>query len=233
MQQAAFDACRISATYQALEARSARPIFEKLRLQGYSGWNVTTPLKEQAVTCVDSLTKIAAAADAVNVVRQEDGKLVGHNTDGAGFVRAVEELWTQQVLHSSILILGSGPAARAIALALAAVGVERLYCWSRDEFKAAAIAPYPEGKIDLVVSALPENATVPAHVMAAACHAEMVFDLNYGDAISPVANIAAQERSDGLPLLLHQGILSFEWWTGVAAPVAAMRAAIKCPAPGR
>jgi shikimate dehydrogenase len=233
MQQAAFDACRISATYEAFEARSARPIFEQLRSQGYSGWNVTTPLKEQAVECVDSLTKSAAEANAINVVRREHGKLVGHNTDGAGFVRAIEQLWSKAALRGNILILGGGPAARAIALELRAAGALRLYCWSRDERKAAAIGARPQGGMDLVVSALPKTATVPARVMALASRAEMVFDLNYSDATSPVASIAARKRSNGLPLLLHQGILSFEWWTGVAAPVAAMRAAIKCPAANR
>jgi shikimate dehydrogenase len=233
MQQAAFDACGISATYEAFEARSARLIFEKLRFQGYSGWNVTTPLKEQAVECVDSLTKCAARANAVNVVRQERGKLVGHNTDGAGFVRAVEELWGKAALRGTILILGAGPAARAIALVLRAARAPRLCCWSRDKRKAAAIGVRPQGRIDLVVSTLPKTATVPAHVIALASHAGMVFDLNYGDATSPVASIEARKRSNGLPLLLHQGVLSFEWWTGIAAPVAAMRAAIKCPAADR
>jgi shikimate dehydrogenase len=233
MQQAAFYACGINASYEALEARSARPVFEELRSLGYSGWNVTTPLKEQAVACVDSLTRSASAARAVNVVRREDGKLVGHNTDGAGFVRAIEELWTAQALHSSILILGSGPAARAIALELGTAGAQRLFCWSRDERKAAAIAAYPQGRIDLVVSALPADATLPPLMVALASHAEMVFDLNYGATTSPVANIGAPKCSNGLPLLLHQGILSFEWWTGISAPVAAMRGAIKCPAPRR
>jgi shikimate dehydrogenase len=234
MQLAAFVACNIEASYQAFEATHAGPIFKDLRSRNYDGWNVTTPLKEQALACVDRLTPIAAAAKAVNVVRREGQGLVGHNTDGAGFVRAVEELWPGAVLRARILILGSGPAARAIALELRSAGVTELFCWSRNLKKAETIAPAPRFNSDLIVCALPPKA-VPEHMLALASGAEMVFDLNYGARAQSqlLASVAAPKRSDGLPLLLHQGILSFEWWTGVAAPVAAMRAAIKCPAPGR
>lgn len=229
MQQAAFDACRIQAAYEAIEATSAAATFARLVEQHYSGWSVTTPLKEEAVACIDRLTAAASRAQAVNAVRVDEGELVGHNTDGAGFVRAILELWTADALRGPVLVLGSGPAARAIVLELRETGVERLYCWSRNKERARSLAPLPCEAARLIVAALPADAEVPAPVMQFAQAAEMVFDLNYGARRSPVASIRAPKRSDGLPLLLHQGILSFEWWTGRAAPAEAMRSALYAP----
>ena len=226
MQQAAFDALGIRASYEAIEASSAQQIFSQLRAAQYNGWNVTTPLKEEAVACVDRLTEAASRVNAVNVVRAENGELVGHNTDGAGFVLAVRQLWSARALEVPILILGSGPAARAIALELRDVGAERLFCWSRNQQRAAAIGPRPNHAIKFVISALPSDAAVPAELFAFTRHVDMVFDLNYGTSRSPVENIAAPRRYNGLPLLLHQGVLSFQWWTGMSAPTEAMRSAI-------
>ncbi len=229
MQQAAFDTLGVQASYEAIEATSAKPIFSQLRAAQYNGWNVTTPLKEEAVACVDRLTDAASRANAVNVVRAENGELVGHNTDGAGFLAAVAELWSWEVRNGSALILGSGPAARAVALELIAANIGSVYCWSRNRMKALAIGPLPERPVDLVVCALPANARVPREVIEVATPARMVFDLNYRASRSPAANIASMHRSDGLPLLLHQGALSFVWWTGQAAPVEVMRAALAAP----
>lgn len=226
MQQAAFDALGIRASYESFEATSAEPIFLQLRAKHYSGWNVTTPLKEEAVACVDRLTDAAARANAVNVVCAQENELVGHNTDGAGFVQAVCELWSARALRAPTLILGSGPAARAIALAIRDAGAEQVSCWSRNDQRANAIGPRPNKPVKLVVSALPSGATVPAEVLAFTGSVEMVFDLNYGTHRSPVQSIAAPRRCNGLALLLHQGMLSFQWWTGRSAPAQSMRAAL-------
>jgi shikimate dehydrogenase len=76
------------------------------------------------------------------------------------------------------------------------------------------------------VCALPAEAVVPPHVLGTASDKTLVFDVNYRRARSPVAEMAGRRRSDGLPLLVHQGALSFEWWTGRAAPLDVMRAAV-------
>jgi shikimate dehydrogenase len=230
MQQAAFAAMRIDALYEAIEATSdrVRDVFAQLRAQQYAGWNVTTPLKEAVMSLVDRASPEAAAARAANTIRAEDGgNLMAHNTDGAGFVRAVRELWSWEPGSNTVLILGTGPAARAIAIALRASGAVSLACWSRDAARAAQIAPPPGGIATLVVSALPADATLPPHIEQMSNDDTMIFDLNYGRQRSPVAGMRGRRRSDGLPLLLYQGALSFEWWTGLAAPLAQMRAALE------
>lgn len=229
MQQAAFDALGIDATYGAIDAPKAnvRAVMSRLRDEGYAGWNVTTPLKESVLPFVDSLSKEAAAAGAVNAVRAEsDGSLTGHNTDGAGFIGALRDAWSWDPRGAKVLVLGTGPAARAIALALAGAGARTVSCWSRDPKRAAQIGPLPTSTQDLVVSALPPEASVPEAIIQAAASETLLFDCNYGRAQSPLARMPGRRRSDGLPLLLHQGALCFEWWTGKPAPVASMRAAL-------
>ncbi|MDQ6825481.1 MAG: shikimate dehydrogenase [Candidatus Eremiobacteraeota bacterium] len=229
MQRAAFAAAGIDAGYEPLEvtAEQLEAVVLRLRAQRYAGWNVTTPLKEVIVPLLDTLSPQAQNVNAINVVRREaDGTLTGHNTDGSGFVRALVELWDWRPHGSSILVLGSGPAARAIAYELRAAGASEISCWSRTDYLAAAIAPPPHAAVNLVVSTLPSGASLPAALAAFLTPACDVIDINYAAARSPLDDLPASRRSDGLPLLLHQGALSFEWWTGLKAPLAAMRAAI-------
>jgi shikimate dehydrogenase len=224
MQQAAFDAVGIAATYEAIEASSQDPIVARMREQKFAGWNVTTPLKERVAEQVDELSEIARCVRAVNVVRRDGDRLVGHNTDGAGFVRAVEELWPARSLSGEVLVLGSGPTARAVALALRGAGAGALSCWARNPHRASDIAPPPHREPNLVVWAMPAQAVLPPEILALAEGAQLFFDCNYGETQRVLT--PRGQASDGLPMLLHQGILSFEWWTGRPAPVEQMRTAL-------
>ncbi len=228
VQQAAFRAAGISATYEIVEAdeRTGADAFSNLYAMGYAGWNVTTPLKELAARLVHHKSDTASALSAVNTVRvSDDAELEGENTDGAGFVRAVRELWSFDPCGADVLILGSGPAARAVANALSHAGAQ-LSCWSRNEERAKALAPAPVSQPVMVVSAIPVDAVVPQHIIDLASDETMIFDLNYGRPGSPVFQMKGRRRSDGLPMLLHQGALAFEWWTGTPAPLEAMRRAL-------
>ena len=228
MQNAAFRAAGIDAVYDALRVPldGLTGAMELLRAE-YAGWNVTTPLKETIVRHLDACVTDAQEAMAVNTVRAEKGHLTGHNTDGAGFMAAIAELWNFSPRGKNACILGSGPAARAIARALEKRGIARLSCWSRNPLTAPEIGPPPVGRPDLLVSALPADAQVPDDVLDAVAAATYVFDVNYRAARSPVPASIGEQRSDGIPLLLYQGALSFTWWTGAAAPLEAMRAALR------
>lgn len=234
MQTAAFAAAGIRATYEAFDARDAEAIFTRLRAQGFAGWNVTTPLKEQALGCVEVATSAALAARAVNVVRRgRGGFLEGGNTDGAGFIAALCDIWQWEPRGAQVLLLGSGPAARAIGLALSEARAKDVWCWSRRPDRARSVGPPPTGPPDLVVSALPADTILPPDVAALVAGAAYAFDLNYAVTRSPLDGVARGLRSDGLPLLLHQGALSFTWWTGHPAPLEAMRAALAAAFPQR
>jgi len=228
MQSAAFAAAGIRAGYEPLRvaAGAAADAVARLRAQGFAGFNVTTPLKAEVRSHLDTLTEAAAATGAVNTVKRCDDELVGHNTDGEGCARALETLWHPEFKDLDVLVLGAGPAARAIAIALSARGA-RIACWSRRAERAAIIGPPPNRRATLVISALPADATVPSDVLAAVDPQSYVFDVNYASARSPVPPSVGARRSDGIEMLLQQGALAFEWWTGLPAPLAAMRSALE------
>jgi len=228
MHRAAFRALGMRATYEAIEAGpdDAPTIFARLRDACYAGWNVTTPLKAQALGLVDHASDQARAAASVNAVRLDaDGVLEGHSTDGMGLIQALGELWSFDPDGQTALVLGSGPAARAAVVALRERGAD-VACWARDGERAARLAPPLSRKPALIVSALSAEAVLPGYVLAAADELTLIFDCNYGRNHSPVGAMRGERRSDGLPLLLHQGALSFEWWTGRPAPLSAMREAL-------
>lgn len=227
MQSAAFAAAGVSARYDAMRvpAGGAGDAVAHLRSQEYEGFNVTTPLKEEVGRHLDTLTETAVAAGAVNTVKRSGDELIGHNTDGEGCIRALEDLWSTDFDRLEVLLLGAGPAARAIAVALASRGA-RIACWSRRADRAASIGMPPDRLAALVISALPAGATVPPSVLAAVDKNADVFDVNYASSGSPLPAGTGARQSDGIPMLLHQGALAFEWWTGKPAPLGAMRAAL-------
>jgi shikimate dehydrogenase len=228
MQSAAFAALAIDATYEAVRVSSGEThiAIERLRAQEYDGFNVTTPLKEEVLRELDSLTGAAKTAGAVNTVKRDGDALVGRNTDGEGCVRALERLWRPAFDQLEVLLLGAGPASRAIALALSSRGAS-ISCWARRPSQAARVGPPPSRLASLVISALPADAIVPESVFDVVDPRADVFDVNYASDRSPVPRHVGKRRSGGLPLLLEQGALAFEWWTGRRAPVTAMREALE------
>lgn len=227
MQNAAFAAAGVDATYEAVRVTrdAIGPAMERLRSE-LAGFNVTTPLKEAVLPYVDALTDVAREASAVNTVRVERGRTTGHNTDGAGFVDALADLWNLEPRRLMFCFLGSGPAARAIAQAVVRRNALRVMCWSRNPLTADEIGPLPDSRPDVLVSALPQDAVVPDDVLEIVAGATHVIDLNYRAARSPVPESIGRMRSDGLPVLLRQGAHAFKWWTGVEAPLDVMRAAL-------
>jgi shikimate dehydrogenase len=228
MHNAAFAACGIDATYEAFRVRAdglERFAAEARRLP-LAGFNVTTPLKESILTYLDEVSDEAAAIKAVNAVRVDGTRWIGDNTDGAGFVAGLADLWEWKPAGASAVIAGSGPAARAIACALRAAGAVTISCWARDAQAARAIGPPPHRPPDLFVSALPAVAELPDEILEFIGPATRIADVNYAGVRSPVPAGLGAVRGDGLAMLLHQGALSFSWWTGLPAPLPAMRRAL-------
>lgn len=134
---AAFAAAGIDATYEAwdtppdtLEGR-----VNALRGAEYFGANVTIPHKEAIVALLDDVAGAAQHARAVNTVVHHDGKLTGHNTDVAGFARALREDAAFDAKARGAVILGSGGAARAVALALIDAGARFIFVIGRQPRK--------------------------------------------------------------------------------------------------
>jgi shikimate dehydrogenase len=243
MHNAAFRAVGLDWRYAKLPVPPAlfAETVRALPASGFRGANVTIPHKHAALSLADERTPSADAIGAANTLTFLDGGAVeAHNTDAPGFLAALGE---DEARGLRALVLGAGGAGRAVAWALREAGAAEVAVWNRTPERAKALAD------DLGISAIPRPATSDLLVNAtsvglephlneaetlAALHLDqldpsrIVVDLVYGDAPSALLGWAARGGSrtvDGLEVLVRQGALSFERWTGVEAPIDAMRAA--------
>jgi shikimate dehydrogenase len=146
MQMAAFAAAGIEARYDRIEVLpdGLPSAVAALKSAGFRGWNCTLPHKIGMAALCDVQQESARVLGGVNTVRVEEGKLVGFNTDGEGWVRAVREEFSMDVRDLRILILGTGGAGRALALQAAMERCERLVLVNRTEARARELLPLLE-----------------------------------------------------------------------------------------
>jgi shikimate dehydrogenase len=226
---------------------------ESLRAPHILGANVTLPHKIAVVPLLDRLDAQAETIGAVNtIVRQPDGSLIGANTDAPAFLASLREDAGYDPANQSVVILGASGAARAAAVALVAAGVRRLVVANRtleraetllgDVLAAAASDPQlialalddPELPPLLAEATLLVNATslgwhgdespLAADLIAPGM---LVFDLVYRPTrLLRDAAARGARTLDGLGMLVRQAALAFERWTGRAAPLDVMRAAL-------
>lgn len=249
-QGAALRALGVDATYDAWDT-PPNVLAERvasLRARDVLGANVTIPHKQAVVPLLDELDPLAARIGAVNTIVNREGRLTGHNTDGAGFVRALRDDANFDPRGRSVLLLGAGGAARGIAFALLEAGVVRLEIANRTAARAASLSTelrsyYPAASVqgapfpptDLSFDCIVNTTSVGMHgggaEDASPCdfrHAEpgaLAVDIVYVPAETPFLRAAAARGLPvlgGLPMLIFQGVLAFELWTGRAAPVGAM-----------
>jgi len=238
---AAFDALGLDWVYVAFPVARGDGAagVRAVALLGIAGLNVTMPHKADAATACDDLTPEAAALGAVNTVVNADGALVGHSTDGDGFLRALQDEGVE-VAGRHVLVVGAGGAARAITHALGRVGAHVTVAGRRPDAARSAAALIPDAdavsldgiaveRFDVIVNATPlgMEGEAPPFDVAKLRAGQFVYDTVY-----PVETPLLREArgrglraAGGLGMLVHQGALSFSLWTGVAAPLDVMRAA--------
>ena len=110
-----------------------------MRRLGFAGVNVTFPYKEAVVSLLDELSPGAQAIGAVNTVVVREGRLIGYNTDTTGFARAITEL-VRDPAQSIVAVIGAGGVGKAIAFALAGIGVAEIRIFDTDRAKATQLA---------------------------------------------------------------------------------------------
>jgi shikimate dehydrogenase len=199
---------------------------------GYRGANVTLPHKLAAHDLADELTAAAATIGAVNTLTFETGgRIAGDNTDAGGLIDALGD-----ERPASALVLGAGGAARAAVWALREAGAE-VTVWNRSVERARRLAAElgvgqteRPGPTDLLVNATSVGLSAEDSLDdLPLVEAATVVDLVYGRGPTPLVRWAQARGArvvDGLEVLVRQGALSFERWTGRGAPVAAMRRAL-------
>src|SRR4051812_4622574 len=144
MHEQAAAALGVRCHYQLIEVAGAdtatlRALLDGVRRLGFAGINVTFPYKEAVIELLDALSPGAASIGAVNTVVVRDNKLTGHNTDTTGFARAVQALVTESG-HGPVAVIGTGGVGKAIAFALAGLGVSEIRIFDTDRAKADHLA---------------------------------------------------------------------------------------------
>jgi shikimate dehydrogenase len=223
MQNAGFDALGLDWAYVPLPTPPERlgDAVRGLVATGFAGANVTIPHKQAVIPLCDELDEIATQAGSVNTLVLRDGVVLGSSTDGLAVASQLEP----EGLRA--LVLGTGGASKAVAAALEAAGADVVVRGRRDH----GWPPSADG-FDILVNATP----VKDEVLVALHPGMQVVDLAYNPDGRPTAVVAAARELDchpcvdGLDVLLAQGAASFERWTSVAAPLRAMRLALRGPA---
>ena len=259
MHNAAFAHLDLDWRYVPLPVDPARPgvipqAVAGLRALGLRGANVTVPHKQAVMGCVDRLSPAAEAIGAVNTIAVDnDGSLLGDNTDAAGFIGDLRDHGVD-LQDRHVLVLGAGGSARAIVYGLAQADVARIAIANRTVAAAqaltAALQPHARGcpimafglpadlqglaaQADLIVNCTslgmtPNVDTSPWPEDLPFRSGQIVYDLVYNPPATKLLRQAARmgaQAIGGLGMLVWQGAFAFERWTGAPAPVDVMRSA--------
>lgn len=257
MHNAAFQALGMDAIYLAFDVDPSNlmRVLPAMADMGFGGVNLTVPLKQTAFKGLKNMDHSARVLGAVNTIEFLPHGMKGHNTDGAGFLSAVQEAFHGKVADLSVFVLGCGGAGRAIAITCALTGSRRVTVSDIELDRAKRVAretrgiarccdvhvvpPSPQlwrkacGEADLVVQATPVGMKKDDKPLLppGAFHAgQMVFDLIYmypETRFMKAARKAGAKTSNGLGMLLHQGACAFTIWTGIRPPAAVMRKALE------
>lgn len=246
MHNAAFAVAGIDAVYMAFPVEPDRlsAAIAGFRSTGALGVNLTQPHKEAVLPLCDSLSDAAQNIGAVNtLVFSSNGSIVGHNTDAPGYVRSFEHCTGKSVSGLRVVLLGGGGAARAVSYGLKVAGAHSISVvvrtpsslswteavpWTSEVL--ANLLPFCDLLVDCTSAGLSEETekTLPSPID---------LDLLSPDAVASTLIYCregsllrdARERGltgfDGREMLITQGALAFELWTGVEPDIDAMRSA--------
>jgi len=255
MHNASMESLGLDAIYLAFDVHPDRliSVLASMRDMGFGGVNLTVPLKEIAFQHLTDLDESARIMGAVNTVSFHDENMRGHNTDGYGFVQAVNEAFGPSIKQEHLFVLGTGGAGRAVALTCAGQGAASLTLSDLDLDRCERVAD----EIRRVAPALPVSIVTGSDATQAARTADIiiqstpvgmkkddpsllppeafrtgqkVYDLIYmypETALLKIARDRGAQVANGLGMLLHQGARAFTIWTGLEPDTEAMRQALE------
>ena len=255
LHNAAFARLGLDWTYVAFEIAAGRAAdaLAAMRVLGVEGLSVTMPHKRDAAAACDELSPAAELLGAVNCVRRDGDRLIGENTDGAGFLRSLRVQAGLEPVGRHAVVIGAGGAARAAIVALvsegasvtivnrsvdAAVRAAELGARAGATAGVSAISqsmvggPGAVSDADLVINATPlgMSAGDPLPIDTTLLRRDhVVVDFIYQPAVTPLLEAAAEVGAatlNGTGMLLYQAAEQFKMWTGRDAPIAAMAAAV-------
>lgn len=253
MMERAFEAEGLDWRYLTLEVppENLADAVRGMKAMGFRGGNFTIPHKVAVIQYLDGLSQAAELMGAVNCVNHHAGKLIGENTDGKGFVQSLRTV--ADPAGKSVVLLGAGGAARAIAVELGLAGISKITVVNRGHQRGqdlvdllnnrvkipATFVPWDSNYVvedgtDIVINATSiglgdETARVPIDARSlqpGMIVADVIFN--------PPRTIflrEAEERGcttlDGLGMLVNQGVIGFMIWTGIEPEAGVMREALE------
>ena len=256
MQEAAFAALGLNWRYLTVEVPPAKlgDAITGVRALGMRGLNLTIPHKVAILQYLDRIAPDAALIGAVNTVRREGDELIGENTDGKGFLRGLRADAGVEPRGKRVVVLGAGGAARAIVTELALAGAADVLVVNRSPERGQQMVadlarktnaqirfeewrePYRVPRAaDLLVNATsvglyPDVDAMPPIDLSDAAERLLVSDAVPNPPETALLKMARRRGLpvlDGLAMLVHQGAIGFRMWTGVEAPEAVMKEALR------
>lgn len=242
------DACYVPFAVHPDRLGDAVRAVRSLNLQGM---NVTVPHKEKIIPYLDELSEEARLIGAVNTIEVQADRLIGHNTDGRGFLRSLKLDARFNPTGKTFLIIGSGGAGRAVGFSLGLAKAARIFIRDSDGPKADALAEDIRQKTGSSAESISEE-SLSGCVSDVACvinatplglkkgdplpvdiqhiqKGRLVCDLVYNPPETPFLRAAKKKGArclKGIGMLLYQGAIAFEIWTGKKAPVSVMKTAL-------
>jgi shikimate dehydrogenase len=253
MHNAAFAHLGLDFAYLAFDVapEELKAAIGSIRALGLRGVNVTIPHKVAVMAYLDELSEEARLIGAVNTIVNENGRLIGYNTDGIGYITALRDEAKFDVAGKNVLLLGAGGAARAVAGQMALCGAAHLTIAARDVGKAQELAEHLAsfaktsrcsiheaeelaGGYDLIVNTTPVGMHPQVEQVpfdTSRLHGQpLVSDLIYNPRETRFLQEAAARgcrTHGGLGMFIHQGAHAFRLWTEVEAPVDVMRQTVE------
>jgi shikimate dehydrogenase len=238
MHQAIYRTLQLPYRYVALrvEAEEVSTALDFLVQKGYLGVNVTVPHKREALEWAKEIEPFAREVGSANTVDLVNRSCI--NTDAPGFIKTLGPL---QIQDKTVLVLGAGGSARALVAILAKRGWN-IKIYNRTVARAQELAEH-HGSVRVVEAPDPNGVQLILNTTSASFDGEappvlwdrasleaVAYDLMYSKTLTPFlteANQRGLRLVDGIPLLVAQGALSFEWWTGLKAPEREMESALR------
>lgn len=217
-----------------------------LRALGAGGFNVTVPHKSSIIPFLDEVDELAASIGAVNTVVNKDGKLIGYNTDGLGFLKGLDAYLTN-IEGQKILVIGAGGAARAIYFTLAKEKPIQIDIANRTLEKAVQLieeCPYSIsskaltlkdasselGEYDLIIQTtmigmepnITEQPITLEYLRENSVVCEIIYNPLETRILLEAKSIGARVQN-GIDMFVYQGALAFEKWTGIFPDIQRMK----------
>lgn len=260
MIEPAFRAMGLDWRYLTLEVRpeDLPAAVAGARAFGFRGFNCTIPHKVAVIPLLDGLGESASLMGAVNCVVNRDGRFIGENTDGKGFVASFREI--DDPAGKSMLIFGAGGAARAIAVEMALAGVRKITVLNRGDARGRDLETLLRGPVTAATGGtlevdyrpwdgdaiVPEDTDIVVNATSIGLYPDVdarlalaVESLRPGMVVADVIPNPPRTRLvreseargcrviDGLAMLVGQGVIGIEYWTGRTPDAAVMRAGLE------